>query len=47
MDGHKYYHTKWNKANGERQISYDITYVWNLKKDIFSLFYKTERDSQT
>ena len=21
---------KWNKPNGERQISYDVTYMWNL-----------------
>ena len=31
----------------ERQISYDITYMWNLiKNDINELFYKTETDSQ-
>ena len=31
----------------ERQISYDNTYTWNLKKDINELIYKTEIDSQT
>ena len=29
MDGHRDYHTKWNKS--ERQMSYDITYMFNLK----------------
>ena len=31
----------------ERQISYDITYMWNLKNDTNELIYKTETDSQT
>ena len=31
MDGPRDYHTKWSKSERERQISYDITYVWNLK----------------
>ena len=26
-NGPRYYHTKWNKSDRERQISYDITYV--------------------
>ena len=30
-----------------RQISYDITYMWNLKYDTNELIYKTETDSQT
>ena len=38
ISGHRDYHTKWT----ERQISYDITYLWNLKK-----WYKIETDSQT
>ena len=24
------YHTKWSKSKRERQIPYDITYMWNL-----------------
>ena len=28
----------------ERQISYDIIYMWNLKYDTNELIYKTERD---
>ena len=36
------------KSDGKRQISYDITYMWNLKKnDTNELNYKTEIDSQT
>ena len=35
-------------SNRERQISYDITYMWNLKqKDADELTYKTEIDPQT
>ena len=47
MDGLKDYHTKWSKSDRERQISYDITYMWNLKCDTNELIYKTETDSQT
>ena len=25
------YYAKWNKSDRERQILYDITYMWNLK----------------
>ena len=32
MNGPRAYHTKWIKSGRERQISYDITYMWNLKK---------------
>ena len=31
----------------ERRISYDITYMWNLKSDTNEFTYKTETDSQT
>ena len=32
----------------QRQISYDITYMWNLKtNDTNELINKTEKDSQT
>ena len=31
MDGPRDYHTKWSKSERERQILYDITYMWNLK----------------
>ena len=48
MDGPRDYHTKRTKSERERQISYDIAYMWNLKiNDISELIYKTETDSQT
>ena len=31
----------------QRQIPYDITYMWNLKYDTSELMYKTEIDPQT
>ena len=31
MNGPRDYHTKWSKSERARQISYDITYMWNLK----------------
>ena len=46
MDGPRDYHTKWSKSGREKQISYDITYMWNLKHDTDELIYKVERDSQ-
>ena len=48
MDGPGDYHTKWSKSDSERQISYDIAYRQNLKKNgTNELIYKTETDSQT
>ena len=32
MDGPWGYYAKWNKSNGERQISYDFTHIWNNNK---------------
>ena len=32
IDGPRDDYTKWSKS--EQQISYDITYMWNLKKEI-------------
>ena len=31
MDGSWGHYAKWNKSDRERQISYDFTYMWNLK----------------
>ena len=45
MDGPRDCYTKWSKSDSERQIPYDITYMWNLKK-WHELIYKTETDSQ-
>ena len=49
MDGPGDYYTKWSKSDRERQVSYDIAYMWDLKKmnDTNELIYKTEIDSQT
>ena len=44
MDGPRDYYAKWNKSERERQIPYDITYMWDLK---YELIYETETDSQT
>ena len=35
------------RSERERQIPYDITYMWNLKHDMNELIYETETDSQT
>ena len=47
MGGPRDYHPKWSKSDRGRQISYHITYMWNLKSknDTNELIYKTETDS--
>ena len=40
MDGPRDYHTKWCKPVRERQMSYAITYMWNLKKIQMNLYTK-------
>ena len=45
MDGPRDDHTKWSKLGRERQILYDIAYMWNLKYDTGELIYETETDS--
>ena len=47
MDAMRDYHTKWSKSEGERQIPYDITYMWNLKYDTNEPIDKAETVSQT
>ena len=34
-------------SKSEKQISYDITYMWNLKYDTNKLTYKTEIEQET
>ena len=41
------YHSKQSKSEGESQIPYDITCMWNLKHDTNELIYETEIDLQT
>ena len=47
MDRPREGHTEWSKSNRKRQISHDIAYMWNLKKnDANELIYKTEIEVQ-
>ena len=46
MDGPKDYHTEWSQSERERQIPYDITYMW-INYETNELIYKKEADSQT
>ena len=46
-DATRDYHTKWSKSERERQIPYDITYMWNLKYDTNEITYKTNRLTDT
>ena len=39
--------TKWSKSERERQILFDITYMWNLKYDTKEFIYEKEVDSHT
>ena len=50
MDGPRDYHGPRDyqgKSDRERQISYDITYLWSLKNDTNEFINETEIDSQT
>ena len=42
MDGPRGYHSKQSKSERERQIPYDIIYVWNLKYDTNQHVYETK-----
>ena len=41
------HHSDLSKADGERQVSHDITCMWNLNYDTNEFVYKIETDSQT
>ena len=46
MDGPRDCQTECSKQDREREISYDIPYMWNLKgSDTNEHTYKTERDT--
>ena len=47
MDGTRDYSTELNESEREREIPYDITYMWNLKYGTNDSFYTIEKDSQT
>ena len=44
MDGPSNYHTKWSKSVREKQISYDITHMWNLIKKWYKWAYLQNRN---
>ena len=46
MDGPRDCHTEWSKSEREKQVPYDITYMWNLKYNTNELIHETETDSQ-
>ena len=35
------YHTEWNRSDRQEEMSYDITYTWNLNYNTNELIYKT------
>ena len=47
MDATRDYHTKCSKSDRERQISYDITCMWNVKYGTNKPIYETETTLQT
>ena len=47
LDGSRDYRTKWSKSDRERQIPYDIPYIWSLQYDTNEFTCKVEIDSQT
>ena len=47
MDGPRDYHTKGSKLDRERQIPYDITYMWNLKRKWYKWTYLQNRNRLT
>ena len=46
MDTTRDSHAKCSKSERERQTSYDIAYMWNLKYGTNEPIYKTQTDSQ-
>ena len=44
MDGLGDYQTKWSQK--DKEIPYDISFMWYLERDTNELIYKTEIDSQ-
>ena len=43
MNGPRDYHTKQSMSEKERQIAYNITYMWNLKYDTNQHIYETKQ----
>ena len=42
MDRSRENHTKRSKLEREKQMLYDITYIWNLRNDTNKLIYEIE-----
>ena len=42
MDATRDSHTKWSKPGRERQVPYDITYIWNLIYGTSETFHRKE-----
>ena len=47
MDESRAYHTYQSESERERQIPYDITYIWNLKYNTNEPRCETEADPRT
>ena len=47
MNGPRDYYTQQCKSERERQVSYDIAYVWNLKYDTNQSICETEPGTQS
>ena len=47
MDGPKGYYAKWNKSDREKQVLYDLTYMWNPKSKTNQDQNNTDIDSDT
>jgi len=43
IDRSKDCHTEWSKSDRERQISYDVIYMWTLKYDTNEPIYETNK----
>ena len=37
MDEPRDSHTEWSKSERERQILYEVAYMWNLKKEVVQI----------
>ena len=44
MAGPRGYHTEWSRSNRERQILYDVGYMWNLTINANQCIYKIKTD---
>ena len=46
VDGPRDCHTEWSKSEREKQILYNIAYMWNLENDTDELICKAEIETQ-